>query len=205
MDLRTLTEAVARGFGSLGQSSPEIGKIWEDTRGWASRFFVSATERWFPFYARNLGCSVHVLRNGVPFPCTGTAVLPCGACGEPACLNHAQVDQHGDGTCYRCIAETITRKRGERMSSPRAEGPHAAPPPPPADMKEATVKRALAALGLKPGASWDEIRRAHRAKAAECHPDLAKNEAERRRFEKKSKLVNGAMADLRAHYPDKAA
>ncbi len=202
MDLRTLIEAAARGLTGLGENSPDAGLIWEETRGWVTRFLSSATARWLPFYAKGTPCGVHVMRSGVPFPCPGTAVLPCGACGSPACLAHAQVDQFGDGTCYHCIAETIGRKRAERMSRPGAGGPGM---PPPVDMSKEVIKRALAALGLKPGASWDEVQKAHREKAAACHPDRAKTESARKRHEEKSKVVNGAMADLKRLYRPEAA
>lgn len=55
---------------------------------------------------------------------------------------------------------------------------------------------ALDALGLQPGASSDDVRTAYRALIREVHPDLASDEADARRREEGSRLVNRAHEHL---------
>jgi hypothetical protein len=207
MDLRDLVDAIARGASSLGQAplgTPQ--RAWEETRGWMGRFMIAATDRLLPYYGRGQLCGVKVSKSGVAFPCPGTAVLECCACRQPACIEHCQLDAHGTGTCYHCIAETIQRKRIPlEGAAPGAAPPGHAPPPPPQDIRLEIVRRALAALGLKPGATWDEVNRAHRARAAKVHPDRARTPTQRQKHEDASKRINEALADLKRHYNPGAA
>lgn len=193
MDLRSLVDAVAQGVASLGQSPEGPQKIWDESRQYVTRLLMSASQKWIPYYARQERCHVVLTKSGVQMPCAATAVLPCDCCLKPTCLHHAQVDQHGDGTCYTCIAETIGRKRGG-----------AGAPPPPVDMTAEVTKRALRVLGLKPGASWQEIRAAHRKAAAKVHPDKAKTETQRKKYEAQSVALNSALADLQRLYQKEA-
>ncbi len=200
LDLRSLVDAVSHGVSSLGQA-PEgaAAKLWEETRGWIGRFFTNATDKWIATYSRQEPCAVKVLRNGVPFPCPGFSVLTCDACEKPTCIHHARVDQHGDGTCYHCIADVISIKRSARVTGHKAP-PGQDPGAPPPDVRDEIVRRALAVLGLKPGASWEEVRAAHRKRAAAAHPDRARTEAERAKSEEKCKKLNAALAELSRHY-----
>lgn len=203
-DLRQLADAVARGIGNLSGSSPdERAEMWQGAQQFATRVLTAAAQKWLPFFQAHHVCSVKALKGGVPFPCGGHAILACDACGEPACMHHVQVDQHGDGTCFTCIAHCINEKRAARGAS-------AAPPPgasagaPPVDQQKIIadiIKKSLHTLGLKPGASWADISRAHREKASKHHPDRAKTAAERKRFNDKTVAANAALSELKRHYP----
>jgi hypothetical protein len=198
--LLELLEAVRTGASSLGQAPPGTPQhLWNETREWAARLLTNATQKWLPFYASGIGCRVVMLRDGVPFPCSNHAIGRCDVCGEPVCLHHARIDHHGDAICYRCIAQAI----GARRPGARAPGGDA---PPPAELAQERIRRALKVLGLRPGASWQEVRAAHRKLAVKHHPDKQRVEAKRVEATARCAQVNAALADLeRAGYNPEAA
>jgi DnaJ-domain-containing protein 1 len=205
LDLHNLVDAVAKGIGSLGAASPDArAGMWQDAQRFATRLLGAAADKWLPYFGEHHACTMKVLKNGVAFPCGGHAILACDACGEPACVHHVQVDQHGDGTCFGCIVEVIHKKRIARGAAPPVPPAGGPPPPSQAEVIRELVKKSLATLGLKPGATWDEIARAHRKLAADHHPDRAKSARQRKTWNDKTVAVNAAMAELRRHYGPKA-
>lgn len=200
MDLRELVDAVSRGFSSLGggpQGLPQ--RLWQDTNGFAGKLLLNVTQHWLPFYSEGHACAVMPIHGGVPRPCGGTGMLACGACGRPVCLEHAQVDQYGGGTCLICISELMAL-RGRGAAPPPPPGARAGAGAPPPNHDEAKLKAALKVLGLKPGATFEEAARAHRKLAGQHHPDRAKTPAARARAEEKSKLVNEAFAEIKRQH-----
>src|SRR5262245_13027455 len=95
-DLRTLVNAVAGSIGTIGQQSPDARReIWQKAQGFAVSLLNAATTRWIPFYTEQRPCHLQALRAGVAFPCNQGAILACDACGNPVCIEHAQVDAAG--------------------------------------------------------------------------------------------------------------
>jgi hypothetical protein len=154
------------------QSAPQgvPGRIWDELRPWFSRLAVNAAPKWLPRLSFGFACSV-------PRPdgkaCPRPAIAACDVCQQPCCLDHARIDQYGDGICYLCCIEAILRKQAERGGQP-APGPgahargHAPPPPAPRDRE---LQWARKTLGVKKAAEWEEVRSAHRKMSAKWHPD----------------------------------
>lgn len=192
-DLRTLIDSVAAAAGHLGQETPEgRSEIWQKTQAFALSLLNASTRRWIPFYTERRPCHVHMMRSGVPFPCNSNAILFCDACGKPACIEHAQVDASGHGTCAACLVELIRLKRGPGAGAP-----------PPVDRTqeiERLIAEALKTLGLKPGAMWPAINEAHRRLAAQHHPDRVKSAKAKERATARASAVNAAHATLKQHY-----
>ncbi len=197
MDLRELVDAVSRGFTSLGGGPHGLPqRLWQDTNGFAGKLLLNVTQRWLPFYSEGHACGVTPIHGGVPMPCGGTAMLACGACGRPCCLEHAQVDQYGGGTCLVCISELMAQKHGAAGAPGAQRGRGAPPPHDVAAIDEQKLERAYKVLGLKKDASYEEARRAHRKLAAKYHPDRAQTAVKKREHEQRPKLVNEASAEV---------
>ena len=58
------------------------------------------------------------------------------------------------------------------------------------------LREAREALGLGHRATWEQIKRAHRRRVKECHPDLAGDAADRARREREMTEVNSAYEFL---------
>jgi hypothetical protein len=125
--------------------------------------------------------------------CTADGIVTCIGCGQPACLAHVHLSHRADGVCDQCVRDLLEKKG------------HAAPPEPGRCPTAQQIRAARRTLGVRPGASWDEVRMAHRRKAAENHPDRASTEGERKRLERKAKRINEAFDTLRAAHERKAA
>lgn len=93
------------------------------------------------------------------------------AAGQPL----VEVDARWAGAWVRVLRgdPPIPKPRGARGAGARAEGTHAAAPP-----AAGSKPWALSVLGVAPGASPDEIRRAFRAVALRTHPDRGGEAAE---------------------------
>jgi hypothetical protein len=203
-DLRNIVNAVTSGLGSIAEAPPgEAQRMWQETQGFAMRVLGAATEKWLPFYGQGLPCWVQPLRAGVPFPCGGKAVLACDVCGNPACIHHVQVDQSGNGTCFACIAELVNMRQRAAGGAPP---PHAGPNAHDArqEAQRQAVKDAFKELGLREGATWEEIAQAHRKLAAKYHPDRVRTPAAKKKAAEKSVRVNSAFATLKTN-AEKAA
>lgn len=207
-DLRDLVNSVAAGLGAQGGGAPGAPqRLWQDTQAFATRLLTAATQQWLPFYVQRQPCHVHELRSGVPFPCGAAGILLCDVCQRTACINHAQVDQHGSGTCYTCVAEMILLRRRATGPAPGpAPGPSAGNASSPRESAQAErVKVAFKTLGLDPTASWEEVQATHRKLAARHHPDRVRTPSAKSRAAQKSVAVNSAFAELKRHFQEKAA
>jgi DnaJ-domain-containing protein 1 len=67
------------------------------------------------------------------------------------------------------------------------------------------IRKALKTLGLRSGASWQQIQRAHRKLAAQYHPDRAPSDTARGMLEDRVKRINVAFEVLRVHHERDAA
>jgi hypothetical protein len=205
-DLGSLVNAAVAGT-RFAQAMPQGGMqvIFADAQRLASELMNAAVDRWIPFYASQHPCHVRTLQAGVPFPCAGHAVLLCDACGNPACVSHVRVDASGSGTCFPCIAELIALKRAKGP----ARGATGSPPFGGAQDVRATRaelrKKALKDLGLGEHASWEEVQKAHRRRAAKYHPDAQKTPSAKARNAEKAVRVNAAYAALKQLFESEVA
>lgn len=145
-----------------------------------SHFSRNAVERFAPLLMQPRRCSMQ--------GCSSEAVAECMGCGLPSCMAHLHVSHRAEGICDQCVRDLLELKG-------TAARPAAGRQP---DATE--VARALRTLGLRRGASWSEVQRAHRLAAAENHPDRARTAARRKASEEKSKRINAAFEVLRRHY-----
>jgi len=120
--------------------------------------------------------------------CQAEAVVLCMGCGEAACMAHLHVSHRAEGLCDQCVRDLLELK-GREPRRPASKSP-----------SSSDVKQARQTLGVRSGASWNEVQRAHRRAAAEHHPDRARTPSQRRAAEKKSKRINSAFEVLRRHY-----
>jgi hypothetical protein len=150
-----------------------------------SHFMHSAVDRFGPMLAKPTRCSMA--------GCQAEAVTQCMGCGEPACMAHLHVSHRAEGVCDQCVRDLLETK-GRQYRPPNAR-----------EASAQEVRKALRLLGLRLGATWTEVQRAHRRTAAESHPDRARTPAQRRKAEDKSKRINAAFDVLRRHYERQAA
>jgi hypothetical protein len=189
-----------------GQDGTHV-KIWQELKPWFGTLAPAAARKWLPQIAAGALCEVPVVRRGVKEgDCERFGVAACDVCHRPTCLEHGRIDMHGDIICYICVADAtqvvppLQRERARQQNEPpRQPGqhryrarpePHAPPPPgsappPRSKVDPRLVAAAMKKLGLKPGATWEDVKRAHRKRSAENHPDnkrgaKAKAEAEAR-------------------------
>lgn len=196
--LGSLMELASQAFTELKESPNGMPRrIWDELGPWMGQFTQAAAAKWLPFLADGHPCKVPVLRSGVDFPCTNHAIGPCDACGRPACIHHAMVDQHGGIGCYLCMAEVMRAKRGK--IPPPADSADRRPPVPD-EVAQMRVRRALGLLGLADGATWEAIKRRHRKLLAEHHPDKQRTEAAKAAAERRYKEVSEAYMDLERFY-----
>lgn len=175
-------------FGGLAGGQDGVHtQIWRDLKPWLANLGPSAARKWIPRIHSGELCTVPVLQHGkLAGDCVNLGVTLCVICKQPACLQHAHIDQYADAICYRCVgdaAEVVPPLQRERA---RARG---APPPrqqqhqPPPQQKPGPtpeqIMASLRTLKLKPGATFDEVRAAHRKLLALNHPDKKRTAKEK--------------------------
>lgn len=199
MDLLSLLQRASVAVGAMGQSRPEMPRrIWDELSPWLARFAGSTAEKWLPMLLQAQACRVPRMHDGVAFPCENHAVTKCDCCQEPVCVHHARVDQYGDGICYLCVAGAIRAKRGAAGAGAYA-GPREAPPVP-GDVVRTLVSKSLRVLKVKRGATWEEVKKAHRTLSGEHHPDRVQDEKAKKKAEERFKEVQIAFQALEKHY-----
>lgn len=218
----------AAGIGAiLGQLLESLGgapdgahqRIFQELRPWAMTLVPAAARKWLPAIASGARCATFEVSTG---PCPRYAVAVCDVCQQMVCLHHSRIDCAGDAICFGCVSiamQTVpevlrrhaARQQAERQAYANAQAgagappPNGAPPPrgrPPSDLE---VRGALQALGLKSGATWVQVKGAHRKLSGTHHPDkyavgTKKHEAALGRF----KEIQAALDVLKRHYPEAA-
>lgn len=83
--------------------------------------------------------------NAMPFPCQ--------ACGKYACLEHAWMNaKRAEAVCDECMGAVLGDEEEGEEDAPNGYNP-------------------WAVLGVGPEASFEDVKRAFRRKALQCHPD----------------------------------
>jgi DnaJ-domain-containing protein 1 len=159
-------------------------RIIDQLSQFATHFTRSALERWPGQTLQEAACVMQ--------DCGGEAVLRCLACGQPVCLAHIHVSHRAEGVCDQCVRDLVHMKGAEAPRAGRAP-------------TATEIRKALKTLGLRSGASWQQIQRAHRKLAAQYHPDRAPSDTARGMLEDRVKRINVAFEVLRVHHERDAA
>jgi hypothetical protein len=148
------------GLGNGASAVTGQGLLWEQLKPWLAKIAQNGALKWLPQAAAQMPCQVPHYDGGQPVgSCQRVAVDQCIACRRPACLEHSFVDSNGDLICYLCVSKVAQPKQR--------------PQPTPDRRAEALKKSwwARGVLGVDESASWDDVRKAHRALSAKFHPD----------------------------------
>jgi hypothetical protein len=177
---------------AVGQSfdSAAPAQVRDQLMQWVGHLSTNALRAWGPNMLAPDTCEF----------CSQVALGECIVCGASCCLAHAHVSYRAELICDECVGSMVgskpdqKRARAQERFRKRAERATRAPD---ADQR---IVAALGELGLKPGASWDDIKSEYRLLAAKYHPDKARSAARREALEEKLKRLNAAYALLKAHY-----
>lgn len=161
-------------------------KIIDQLGQFATFFAGAAHEKWPNVVLASPGC--------VMSGCGAEAVLNCMACGKSVCLAHVHVSHRAEGVCDQCVRDVMAMKGSAQQRSGAGRGPSGA-----------EILVALRKLGLKHGATWQDIQQAHRKMAAKHHPDVARTPADKIKREQKCKEINEAFSLLRTVHERDAA
>jgi hypothetical protein len=163
------------------------GRIWDELRPWIAKLALHAAPKWLPRLSFGFPCHVAtIVPDGPPIACVGAAVAACDVCAQPCCLDHARIDQYGDAICYVCIVRA--RHWHQQYLQAQQRMPPRRPPPP-----EEEIRWARTQLGVKQGATWEEIRVAHRKQSAKHHPDKQRTPEAKAKAEARFKEIQRAL------------
>lgn len=184
-----ILDALSKMAVSFQVAPPGVPKrIWDEMRPWLSRLAIHAAPKWLPRLSFGFPCHVPIYQHGKPVAgCSRAAIAVCDVCAQPCCLDHARIDQFGDGICYMCVAEAI---RMRQTAGPREK------PKIEEQADRQTLKWARKMVGVKADTPWEEVRAAHRRMSAKHHPDRVRGEKEKARAEEKFKEVQRAFEVL---------
>ncbi len=192
-------------------------RIWSELKPWVMNLAPAASRKWIPRVASGEQCEVPIMRRGHRTgDCENLGIAICSCCRRPCCLQHAHIDQHADAICYICVADAmqvvppVQRERARQDHASGAEPPPRERPPPgqapppgakPGPTPEA-VAAALSTLGLRRGAKWEAVKKAHRSLSAANHPDKAKGVRGKTVAEARFKEIQKAFDLLKRVYPE---
>lgn len=197
----------------LGSVSDRVMPIIDHSlRPWIANLSTEALKSWTPALVAGVRCGVPVSPQS-QVRCGGPGVRACICCGVPSCLHHAMVAQTSDVVCIKCVTDymKLLREKGREPATANApwvdsqfeegQSKHQAPPPPPpsssAEEDSRLREKHLRTLGLDEDSDEDEIRTAYRELVKQWHPDKAKTEAEKTRFNKKFLKIQAAWEYLK--------
>ncbi len=205
-------------------------RVWGELKPWIGNLVPSATRKWIPRITGGDMCEVPIMRRGqVVGECDHFGLAVCDICHRPVCLEHSRIDQNADAICFLCMtdamqavpvfqrerarqqqqqgapkARTQRERQDERDKQRQQERQQEQPPPGKRPPNALEVLDALTRLELKPGASWDDVRAAHRRLSAKLHPDRGKTVKEKAKLEAKFVEVQKALDLLKRVYPGAA-
>lgn len=166
-------------FGQFFVGGGEMPPALAELRDWAAELPAHALKRWGVVLLSGIRC-------GCGGNCHRAAAGTCVICHKPTCLAHAFVSGDAYLSCHQCVHEAAVARGG---AGPTHAGPRPTPGPSPDDLR----KKYLKMLGLKEGASHEDIRAAFKKLAAKHHPDRARDAVKRAVAEKKFKEINEAF------------
>jgi DnaJ domain len=209
--------------GVIGAEDGVHMRVWNELKPWMGSLGQSAMRKWIPRIQGGNMCEVPILQRGrVVGECDHFGMAECEICHRPVCLSHALIDQDANAICFICMGDArqtvpiFQRERARQQQNPKArpqqerqqerdqqrqqQNPHNGKQPPNA----LQVLEALTRLELKPNATWDEIKVAHRRLSAKLHPDRGKTAKEKAKLNAKFVEVQKALDLLKQVYPDAA-
>lgn len=177
---------------------------------WAAKLQSHAVGRWKGVAAAGYTCVVKDSSGGHPL-CGGPAAGMCQFCRQSTCLRHAAVAPNGSIACIGCLNDLLKAKTQGAPAPPGgdpfAPGDNGAPPgarpadAPPPNRERTTAsarKTYLGVMGLKPGATMDDVKKAFRTFSGpqKGHPDKGGDPATYKRWtEAMSWLKKHGVAD----------
>jgi len=179
---------------SAARQNPVLAELGQ----WFSHLYQNAPSRW--------GSSVIT---GARCECGRPAMGPCAICHHPTCLGHALVSASAEIVCFVCVRRASRREWTERASNGGSQNAGARwqrgdDPFEPSKPSHADRAKYLKRLGLKPGASMEDIKAAWKRLALKNHPDRA-SEGRRAAAEKRMREINEAYQWLISHASEEAA
>jgi hypothetical protein len=168
------------------QAQAEGGSdVLRELREWSLHLTRNALLKWTPMLAQRARCESPDVSSGRPRKCAGTAPFRCDICGRACCLAHARVDYMGDAICEPCIGVAKMRARGEAKP---AGNP---------------VKAAFVTMGLKEGASFEDVKKRYKELVFKHNVDSPQSDKKRKRNNEKLTELNLAFEVLREHFEKK--
>lgn len=136
--------------------------------------------------------------------CPQVSVGDCMVCGAKCCLAHSHISHRAEMVCDECVRSMLGTKEAEKRARAQERFHRRAQQQTRAPDADEQLVAALKVLGLKRGASWEEIHQAYRRLSLEHHPDRARTEKAKAKAGEKLKAINVAYTILKRHY-EKAA
>lgn len=175
---------------SVGDGAGAAGDIAGQVREWATYLITNALIKWPEVLSSGVTCESPDVSSGKPRPCQNHALATCDICGRRCCLAHARVDYMADAICEECIGKAKARARAEPKAKPPTTDPQ-------------RVRRAFRTLGLKPSATYEEVRTKYRELVFKWNADRPQSAKSRERNTVRLQRLNDAYRVLREHFEAK--
>lgn len=160
------------------QTAQQGGRqVVEQLVQWGALLTRNAATQWSQYALHPTHCAAE--------NCVAQALVPCAVCGKTYCLGHVLVSYRAEGLCESCALRFVSQERKHKSSKD-------------------IVAAARKVLRLSEDATWEDVRDAYRAMAAEHHPDKQRSAAGRAKAEKRMKEINAAYATLKLHFEQAA-
>lgn len=222
MDIRETLAGLAGIFASQARTGNATADRYVNALG----RLMSNAGRWAAVSSSGIICGTRMQRvaDGSIRTCGAGAISACVACQQPTCFDHALISPaNGDVLCHSCVATAQQmanahapgwQQQRERVGPPPSTPPSAksqctceypwAPSPSCAVHGQGSAPHAineraqhLRTLGLKAGASWEDIHARFRRLSVKYHPDRVKTQRAKTAREAKMKTFSAAYHWLR--------
>jgi len=158
---------------------------------WATELLTTGVSKWSTVQESGFKCDTRLRgkTTGDIVTCKLPAIGACVVCNGSCCLDHALVKSDGTVICLACVegAKIHFKKSGGRPGPVESE-----------ENKAELKKKYLRRLRLDPSEKYseDEIKTAYKKLAVKYHPDKAKDDEQREKFNKILKEINEAFTWL---------